>query len=131
MLAGKWVPVNMRDRKKMRDLVEHHGNFTTVAKLIGCAELTLKKWMDSDLESSFRSGAKDKLKMLVKAMTAPPKKKKKAESEPQLVGPLVSDIRETVFQDLKITEGPKWLSEMIELRDALNTVIGMFEGPTA
>ena len=132
MLTGKWILVNMRDRKKLKDLVEHHGNFETVAKLVGCSEPILKNWMDKDAEASFRSGAKDKLKTLVKAMTDPLKpKKRRKKSEPQLVGPLVTEIRETVFQDLKITEGPKWLSDMIEMRDSLSKVIAMFEGPTA
>jgi len=127
MLEGKWIPVNMRDRKKLKDLIKHHGNFEKVAKLVGVSINTLKGWMDKEIESTFRAGARPRLKTLVAAMTAPPKpKKKKREPQPQL-----ADVRETVFQDLKITEGPKWLSEVIELRDALNMVIGMFEGPTA
>ena len=104
MLTGKWVTVNMRDRKKLKDLVKQHGNMEVVAKLIGVSEGTLNGWMDKETVSRFRSGARDRLKILLQ----PP--------------PMMAAIRETVFQDESV------LDILIKKRDALNIVIDMLQG---
>ncbi len=123
MIKGKFVTINGRDRKKLKELVEFHG-FEKLASAIGCYSGTLKKWMDKDLESRFRDGARPKIKSLHAAMLRAPEK-----SEPELVdvdlvfedSPL-SEIRETVH------EGPSTLNELVEMRDAIDTVIKLLGG---
>lgn len=110
MLKGKWICVNMRDRKKLKDLVDHHGNFDTVARLIGITESTLKKWMNKEEEVSFRSDAREKIKTLHTDKSLLPMR-----------------VAETVFSMVEIQER-QLLIDLVELRDALNTILRLTRG---
>ncbi len=110
MLRGKWTKVNSRDRKKLKELVKKHGNLEVVANLIGVAELTLKKWMDKDYESTFRAGARDRIKKLSMEVIPAP-------------------VAEMAFQDLEVEERPNLVQTVNRLLKALNTVRDILEGP--